>query len=590
MKQMLGLQCCIATISLLLISSAHANDEILRLSRDPAYWVSQGGNNANWHYSELDQINNKNIGKLTAAWSFSTGSLQGHAGNPLVIPASASRVGVDLLLLHTAHPENILAINLESLETVWAYESGPASGTADKSCCELLNYGVNYANGRVFLLQADNSLVAIDIRNGNPAWKVKTGDPWNIRLDANAPVTIKDYLITTHQGDGSPGQGWISAHTARDGRLVWKAENIGSDADMLLDADTTHMGNRLETDSGIPDNRSNPGLQSSGTTGGAPAWDPEMNLVYYIASVRHETVAADGKTDNNYFSTIYARDIDTGMARWMFRLTPTASWIYEDANAMILVDFEINGIPVAALVYISQSGVAYTIDRKSGVLLAAGKFEPAVNWTAGIDILSGKPVLQSMENDPSGPGPETEATSITCPALPGAINKQPSAYSPRTGLIYIPASHLCARSNTGMTTGPQQGITTTFIPAGTMLGDGSTHAGQLVAWDATQAEIAWTVPEDKPIWSGALATAGDVVFYGTLDGYAKAVDAKTGKLLWEFKTPSGIVGNFVTWRYKDKQYLGVVSGKGNRPDTLYASREIAGKTRTGGTLMVFSLP
>jgi len=306
--------------------------------------------------------------------------------------------------------------------------------------------------------------------------------------------------------------------------------------------------------------------------------------------------------------TIWARDVDTGKAKWVYQMTPHDEWDYDGVNEMILTDIKVKGKDVKALVHFDRNGFGYTLNRETGELLVAEKYDPAVNWATHVDMKTGRPqVVAKYSTHKNG---EDVNTQNVCPAALGSKDEQPAAYSPRTGLFYIPTNPVCMDyepvSGGEYTAGqPYVNAVLNMYPAGKVTGDGTSNLGSFVAWDAGEGKIKWSVPERFSVSSGALATAGDVVFYGTLDGYIKCVDAKSGKLLWKFKTPSGIIGNVNTWMHKDKQYVGILSGVGGWAGigmaaglieateglgAVGAYKGLSSFTRLGGVLSVFSLP
>ena len=299
--------------------------------------------------------------------------------------------------------------------------------------------------------------------------------------------------------------------------------------------------------------------------------------------------------------TIFARDADTGMARWVYQMTPHDEWDYDGINEMILADMKVKGAHRKVLVHFDRNGFGYTLDRVTGELLVAEKYDPAVNWATHVDMKTGRPQVVDRYST-HHQGTDVNTTGI-CPAALGTKDQQPAAYSPRTGMFYVPTNHVCmdyepwaSKYTEGQ---PYVGATLKMYPA-----PGGDHMGNFIAWDASKGKIVWSIPERFSVWSGAMATAGEVVFYGTLEGYAKAIDDKTGKELFSFKTPSGIIGNFMTYMHKGKQYVAILSGVGgwagigmaagltNDSDGLGAVggyRHLQNYTRLGGVLTVFSL-
>ena len=306
--------------------------------------------------------------------------------------------------------------------------------------------------------------------------------------------------------------------------------------------------------------------------------------------------------------TIMARDADTGMAKWFYQMTPHDEWDYDGINEMILTNQTINGAERKLLTHFDRNGLGYTLDRETGELLVAEKFDPKVNWTTGVDMDPasenyGRPaVVAQYSTEQNG---EDENSTGICPAALGSKDQQPAAFSPKTNLFYVPTNHVCMDYEpfrVAYTAGqPYVGATLSMFPAP----DSHGGMGNFIAWDNTTGTIKWSLPEQFSVWSGALATAGDVVFYGTLEGYLKAVDSETGAELYKFKTPSGIIGNVMTYEHGGKQYIGILSGVGgwagiglaagltNPNDGLgavggYAA--LSDYTELGGQLTVFELP
>ena len=342
--------------------------------------------------------------------------------------------------------------------------------------------------------------------------------------------------------------------------------------------------------------------------------DPKLNLLYYGTANPStwnptQRAGADGKPiDQKWTLSIIARNPDTGVAAWAYQLTPFDEWDYDGINKSILVDgLDVKGEKHDVLVHFDRNGFGYTIDRKSGLPLVAEKYDPAVNWSSGVDLdpnsaRYGRPTVVAKYSTFQN-GQDINTTGVV-PAALGTKDQQPAAYSPLTGLFYVPTNHVAMDYEpfkVSYTAGqPYVGATLSMYPP-----KGDTNLGNFIAWDAGKGKIVWSIPETFSVWSGALATAGGVVFYGTLEGYLKAVDQKDGKELFRFKTPSGIIGNVFTYGHKGKQFVGVYSGIGgwagiglaagltNPTDGLGAVGGYAALskyTALGGSLTVFSLP
>ena len=600
----------LAAIATAVPATALANEELLKLQDSPNYWVMQNGDFWAQRYSKLDQINAANASKLQAAWTFSTGVLRGHEGGPLVLPGSATGLDHDTLYVNAPFPNNVFAINLDNLEVVWEYV--PVQNydeTVPVMCCDTVNRGVAYADGKIFLHQANTELVAIDAKTGKKVWSVKNGDPKRGETNTNAPHVIKDKVVTGISGGEFGVHGFLAAYNIKDGKLAWKAYSVGPDDQMLIDPEkTTELGKPVGKDSSLKTWKGDQWKTGGGTTWGWYAYDKELNLVYYGSGNPGTWNPVVRPGDNKWSMTIFARDVDTGVAKWVYQMTPHDEWDYDGVNEMILADIKVKGEDRKALVHFDRNGFAYTLDRVTGELLVAEKYDPSVNWATHVDMKTGRPERVARYSTHKN-GEDVNTTNI-CPAALGTKDQQPAAFSPRTGLFYVPTNHVCMDyepvSGGEYTAGqPYVNAVLNMFPAGKVTGDGTNNLGNFIAWDAGTGKIKWSIPERFSVWSGALATAGDVVFYGTLDGYIKCIDAKSGKELWKFKTPSGIIGNLNTWTHKDKQYVGVLSGVGGWAgigmaagliqDTeglgaVGAYKGLNSYTRLGGVLSVFSLP
>jgi PQQ-dependent dehydrogenase (methanol/ethanol family) len=330
------------------------------------------------------------------------------------------------------------------------------------------------------------------------------------------------------------------------------------------------------------------------------SYDAQLNLIYYGTANPGPWNAEVRPGDNKWTSALFARDADTGEAVWAYQMSPHDLYDYDGVNENILLDLPINGQQRKVLVHPDRNGYVYVIDRTNGEVLSASAFG-YITTTTGIDLKTGRP--QEVEEKRPITG---KVVRDLCPAPPGAKDWQPSAFSPRTGLLYIPHNLLCH---------DEEGLDVNYI-AGTpyvganvrMYAAPGGNAGAFTAWDPIRGKAVWSIPDRFPVWSGALVTAGDVVFYGTLDGWFHSVDAHSGKELWRFKTGSGIVGQPVTYRGPDgKQYVAILSGVGGWAGAIVsggldardssaalgfvnAMRELPKFSTKGGMLYVFSLP
>jgi PQQ-dependent dehydrogenase (methanol/ethanol family) len=555
---------------------------------------------ANTRYSTLNQINSGNVGKLQVAWTFSTGVLRGHEGGPLVIG--------DVMYVHAPFPNTVYALDLNNDgKILWKYEPKQDPSVIPVMCCDTVNRGVAYGDGKIFLHQADDKLVALDAKTGKPVWSATNGDPKKGQTGTSAPLVVKDKVLVGTSGGEFGVQCSLAAYDINSGKLVWRGYSEGPDDQMLVDDKTTALGKPIGKDSSLKTWEGDQWKIGGGCTWGWISYDPQLNLVYYGSGNPSTWNPVQRPGDNKWSMTIWARDADTGVAKWVYQMTPHDEWDYDGVNEMILTDQQIGGRLRKLLTHFDRNGLGYTLDRETGELLVAEKFDPKVNWTTGVDMNKnsanyGRPAVVTQYSTQAG-GADHNTTGI-CPAALGTKDEQPAAYSPETQLFYVPTNHVCMDYEpfkVSYTAGqPYVGATLSMFPPA-----GETNMGNFIAWDGKTGKIVWSDPELFSVWSGALATAGGVVFYGTLEGYLKAVDAKTGKALYKFKTPSGIIGNVMTYQHGGKQYVAVLSGVGGWAGIGLAAgltdphdglgavggyAALSNYTALGGQLTVFALP
>ena len=582
-------------------SSASGNEQLQKMSQNPKDWVMPTGNYANTRYSELKQITADNVGKLQAAWTFSTGVLRGHEGGPLIIG--------DVMYVHGPFPNPVFALDLNNDgKILWKYEPRQDPNVIPVMCCDTVNRGLSYADGKLFLNQADATLVALDAKTGKVVWQATNGDPKKGETGTSAPMIVKDKVLVGISGGEFGVPCHMTAYNLSDGKLVWRAFSSGPDSQIMVDPQkTTELGKPVGADSSLKTWQGDQWKIGGGCTWGWISYDPQLNLIYYGSGNPSTWNPKQRPGDNKWSMTIFARDPDTGMAKWVYQMTPHDEWDFDGVNEMILADVDVGGTTHKALVHFDRNGFGYTLDRTNGALLVAEKYDPKVNWATKVDMdknskTYGRPLVVSQySTEQTG---EDKNTKGVCPAALGTKDEQPAAYSPDTKLFYVPTNHVCMDYEpfkvSYVAGQPYVGATLSMYPP-----PGEKNMGNFIAWDAGKGKIVWSVPEQFSVWSGALATAGGVVFYGTLEGYLKAVDAKTGKELYKFKTPSGIIGNVTTYEHRGKQYVAILSGVGGwagiglaagltDPQAgLGAVGGYAGLrdyTSLGGQLTVFALP
>jgi lanthanide-dependent methanol dehydrogenase len=558
-------------------------------------WTMPAKNYASTRYSELAEINADNVGKLQVAFTFSTGVNRGQEAAPIV-------VGGTMYVL-SPYPNILYALDLtkDGAPLKWKYEPKPEAAAQGVACCDVVNRGPIFSGGKIFYNTLDGNTVAVEAETGKEAWKTKVGDINIGETMTMAPLVAKGRVLVGNSGGEYGVRGWLKALDAESGKVVWTAYSTGPDKDVLIGSKfkpfyDTDKGQDLGVKTWPPD----AWQQGGGTVWGWISYDPDLNLIYYGTGNPGPWNSDQRPGDNKWTAGIFARDLDSGEARWFYQFSPHDLFDWDAVNEQILLDMAWNGQPRKVLVRPERNGYLYVIDRQSGEVLSAEPFG-TINAASGVDLKTGR--LQYVE----AKKPQmNKVVRDICPTASGAKDWNPSAYSPKTGLLYIPHANLCMdveHSTANYIAGtPYVGAEVRFKP-----GPGG-HRGVFQAWDVRQAKSAWSLTENFPVWSGALATAGDVVFYGTMEGWFKAVDARSGKPLWQFKTGSGIIGQPTTYRGPDgKQYVAILSGVGGWSGAVVAGdldvrdgtaalgfvnamRDLKDATTKGGTLHVFRLP
>ena len=557
-------------------------------------WTMPSKDYAASRYSALGDITAHNAKSLHPVWSFSTGVLGGHEGQPLVVG--------DTMYVVTPWPNVLYAFDLsrEGYPLKWKYRPAVSANAIGESCCDTVNRGAFYAGGKLIYNLLDGQTVAVDARSGRELWKTQVADVANGETITMAPLVVKDRVIVGASGGEFGIYGWVKALDLNTGKLAWTAHNMGPDADMLIHADTFRPPYDKGTDLGV-----HSWAEESWRTGGGPVWgsmsyDADLDLIYYGTGNAAPYNPEQRAGDNKWTASVLARRPEDGSLIWAYQFTPHDSWDYDSTGAMILADLTIAGRAVKALVHFDKNGFAYTLDRATGKLLLAATYAP-VNWASSVDPASGRPVLDPSKQTGLSKG----NVKGVCPSLEGGVSpSSPAAYSPRTHLFYSSTNNMCmdyaASHATHLKGTPYVGVNSPY-----MAGPGG-YLGSFMAWDAASGKKVWENKEPYPTWSGALVTAGDVAFYGTLDGWFKSVDAKSGKLLSKFKVGSGVVGNPMTYRAPDgKQYVAVYAGFGGdwallsgdtrsddptdiRPPADFL-KDIARYTSQGGIIWIFGL-
>ena len=552
-------------------------------------------NHGNTRYSGLRQITAANVGSLKPAWTFSTGVLRGQEAAPLVVGST--------MYIVTPFPNVLYALDLSraGAPLKWAYKPKPLSSALGVACCDSVNRGAAYADGRIYFNTLDTHTIAVDAESGREVWKTKVGEINLGETLTMAPIVVKGKVLVGNSGGEMGIRGWLTALDATTGAIAWRAYHTGPDADVLIGPSFKPF---YPSDQG-KDLGASSWPAGMWKTGGAGAWgwisyDSELDLLFYGTANPAPWNPELRPGDNKWSCTVFARRPDTGEAIWAYQYSPHDLFDHDSVNEHLVLNLEYRGRMRRLLVHPERNGHMYVFDRQTGQVLSAEPFA-FTNTSKGVDLQTGRPIMVEEKKPVTG-----KVVRNICPAAPGAKDWQPSSYSPRTGLLYIPHQNLCH---------DVEALDVSYI-AGTpyvganvrMYAGPGGHRGQVQAWDVVAGKQVWMITENFPVWSGTVVTAGDVVFYGTMEGWFKAIDARTGALLWQYKTGSGIVGQPITYTAPDgKQYVAVLSGVGGWAGAIVAGNldprdptaalgmvnatsDLPQHSTKGGTLYVFALP
>jgi PQQ-dependent dehydrogenase (methanol/ethanol family) len=590
-----------------LSSPVLANDDVTKAVADPNNWAMQQHDYAGWRYSALDQINTDNVKDIKVAWQFSTGVLRGHEGSPIVVG--------NRMYVHSAFPNNVFALDLDNDNMIlWKYSPKQDPSVIPVMCCDTVNRGVQVAGDTVILGQADTTLVALDAKTGKEKWKAVNGDPKKGETHTGFVIIIKDKVIMGTSGAEFGVRCHVTAYNLKDGKRAWRAYSMGPDSDILVDPEKTiSLGKPVGKDSSLKTWTGDQWKIGGGSTWGYASYDADADLLYYGTGNPStwnpaQRAGPDGKQiDQKWSMTLFARNPDTGVAKWAYQMTPFDEWDYDGVNESILVDMKVKGEDRKVLVHFDRNGFAYTVDRLTGEPLVAQPYNSALNWSTGVDLDKssknyGRPTVVASKSTFLN-GADVNSKNV-CPAALGFKDQQPAAYSPLTGLFYVPTNNVCMDYEpfkVSYTPGqPYVGATLSMFPP-----EGQTNTGKFTIYDADAGKIVKAIDEPFSVWSGVLTTAGGLACHGTLEGYFKCRDQKDGKELFKHRLPSGSIGNVFTYAHKGKQFIGLYSGVGgwagiglaaglDKPtDGLGAVGNYAGLksyTDLGGTLTVYSLP
>jgi len=532
-------------------------------------WSVYGGDSANTRYSALSQINTGNVKKLSVAWIRSLGSLESQESTPLVVNGT-------MYVTTSTGPKHVFALDARSGAIRWKYDPELPGDYMATVCCGLDNRGAAYANGKLFVGRLDAKLVALDASTGKELWIATVQDYRKGHAITSPPTVYKNLVVTGIAGGEYGVRGFVEAFDQSTGKSVWKTYTIPGPGEPGND---TWKGDSWKT--------------GGGSTWYVGSYDPKLNLVYWgtgNAGPWGGQTRGNDSSDvlpytNQWTASQLAFDADTGRIVWGYQMTPNDVWDYDGINEGVLADLSIGGSKQPVLMKADRNGFFYVLNRQSGKLLSAEPFV-YVNWAKGVDLNTGMPI----ENPTKRPRLGVWARDV-CPNLIGGKNWEPMSYSAQTGLVYLPTFNMCMDiANKEEEYNPGKFYLASEFDLGKHGNEGK-HLGEFIAWDPVANKKVWGIKEDLPFLGGALSTAGGLVFYGNVHGELKAVDARSGNVLWKFNVGTGILQSPVTYTLDGKQYLAVVAGRLKGPPSFFGKmgQSFIDASPEGGTLVVFEL-
>jgi PQQ-dependent dehydrogenase (methanol/ethanol family) len=552
-------------------------------------------NYASTRFADLKEITPENVATLKLAFSFSLGVNKGQEAAPVVAGGT--------MYVVTAYPNYVYALDLTrpGAPLKWTYRPKPLPASQGVACCDVVNRGGTVDHGRYIFNTLDGQTIALDVATGKPAWKTRMADITHGETMTMAPLVAKGKVYVGDSGGEMGVRGWVAALDEGTGKVLWKAYGTGPDRDVLIgDGFHPYYAADRGRDLGVSTWPADAWKIGGATMWGWITYDPDLNVIYHGTGNPGPWNANQRPGDNKWTTGIFARDPDTGQAKWYYQFSPHDEHDYDGINEQILLEMPFDGKVRHVLVRPERNGYVYVIERDTGRVLSADPFGPT-NSSKGVDLQTGRLILN--------PEKETKLGRVVrniCPTASGSKDWNPSSFSPVTGLLYIGHENICMD---WMNLQVNYIAGTPYVGAEVHMKPGpGGNRGEMLAWDPIRRQPAWTIKEKFPIWSSNVVTAGNLVFYGTMDGWFKAVDARSGKLLWQQKLDSGIISQPISYKGPDgHQYVAVLTGVGGWAGAVVsgpvdprdgsaalgfvnAMADLPKYTTAGGTLYVFTLP
>ena len=527
---------------------------LMNAENDPANWITHGGTYNEQRFSRLDQVNAGNVGQLSLAWSYDLDTNRGQEATPLVI---------DGVMYTTTAWSKVVALDAATGKELWTFDPKVPGERGRSACCDVVNRGLAAYQGRLYLGTLDGRLIAIDAATGKPVWSVVTVDQSRPYTITGAPRVIKGKVIIGNGGAEHGVRGYVTAYDTATGQKLWRFYTVPGDPRKGPDGEASDAALKKVAATWYGDWYTQGG---GGTAWDAIVYDQELDQLYIgvgNGSPWNQKLRSEGKGDNLFLSSVVALNPNTGAYLWHYQGTPGETWDFTQTQPIILADLKIDGKTRKVLMQAPKNGFFYVIDRTDGKLISAKGFVPQT-WTKGVDMATGRPVEVPEARYRS-------ADFMMMPSALGAHNWHPMAYSPKTGLVYLPAQEVpyLYSTDSGFKYTPGAWNIAIDVLKNLPPDDPATFKatrallkGQLLAWDPVAQKEVWRVQYDGPWNGGALATAGNLVFQGNAKGQFQAFAADTGKPLWNFDAQTGVIAGPISFAVDGTQYVAVMAGYG----------------------------
>ncbi|WP_304236666.1 PQQ-dependent dehydrogenase, methanol/ethanol family [Jiulongibacter sediminis] len=515
-------------------------------------WLTYGLDYAETRYSPLSQINAENISELGLAWDLDLGTKRGIETTPLV---------VNSVMYLTGPWSKVFAVNAKDGSLIWEYDPQVSGSYGERGCCDVVNRGVAFYEGSVFVGAFDGRLISLNAETGKPNWEVMTVDKDKPYTITGAPRVVKGKAIIGNGGAEFGVRGYFTAYDAKTGDQAWRFYTVPGNPSNGFENETMEMAAKTWTGEWWK-------YGGGGTAWDNMAYDPDLNLLYVgtgNGSPWDRNQRSPDGGDNLFLSSILAINPDNGELQWYYQTTPGDSWDFTATQHMILADLEIEGQTRKVLMQAPKNGFFYVLDRTNGELISAEKFT-YVNWAKGIDSETDRPIEEEWAR-------YKDVNAMIAPNFDGGHNWQPMTFDKKRNLVFLPARKTASvygqdkswvYNERGFGTGIGWNLSIGEDPSKPTIKDHKFDKlkGVLIAWDPIKQEAKWRIEQTTPWSGGLLSTAGDLVFIGTPDGFFKALDPETGEVLWQVNLQSGILGSPVSYSLDGEQYVSIAVGWG----------------------------